>query len=303
MAGVPVADCRSSNQFGSDLTGGIFSLLAEDQQPVRVAQAIYYDVPTRAFEVRSANPILCESYGTGGVTLVLAGPNNPLFSVAPGDAMVLPGFSSVGYVVAQRSLRPVSGEVNRSPLVQCSVPGANVGGGGPQPTSSLFGSGFEVSEGAANVKLFLTVNGESAPVLGGALGTTTQIVLRVQNDGPSIARNVRIREYAPLQAAFDAGLAPVQVGKAAPDSCVIAGGTAPCGGQATDPAFPLAFNLAELGVGQAVEFTLNRRATAGAVGASTPVGFAAFVDPAMSNGSGPDLDLADNMAWSTFAVS
>lgn len=303
IAGIPVANCVSSNLFGSPSSGGVFSLLAEDQQPVDIAQAVYYDVPTRAFEVRSADPILCESYGTGGVTLVLAGPNNPLFSVAPGDAMVLPGFSSVGYVVAQRSLRPVSGEVNRSPLVQCSVPGANVGGGGPQPTSSLFGSGFEVSEGAANVKLFLTVNGESAPVLGGALGTTTQIVLRVQNDGPSIARNVRIREYAPLQAAFDAGLAPVQVGKAAPDSCVIAAGTAPCGGQATDPAFPLAFNLAELGVGQAVEFTLNRRATAGAVGASTPVGFAAFVDPAMSNGSGPDLDLADNMAWSTFAVS
>ena len=303
IAGIPVANCVSSNLFGSPSSGGVFSLLAEDQQPVDIAQAVYFDVPTRAFEVRSADPILCESYATGGITLVLAGPNNPLFSVAQGQAMVLSGFSSVGYVVAQRSLRPVASELNRSPVVQCSVPGASVGGGTPQPTSTLFGSGFELSESAANVKLFVTVNGEPAPIFGGPLGAATQIVLRVQNDGPSIARNVRIREYAPLQSAFDAGLAPVQVGKATADSCVLGGGTAPCDGQSPDPAFPLSFNVPELGVGQSVVFTLNRRAVAGAVGASTPVGFAAFVDPAATNGAGPDLDLADNMAWSTFAVS
>jgi hypothetical protein len=303
VAGVPVANCVSSNQFGSVAAGGVFSLLAEDQQPVDIAQAVYYDVATRAFEVRSADPILCESYGSGGVSLVLAGPNNPQFSTAPGDAKVLAGFASVGYAVAQRSLRPVAGELNRSPLVQCSTPGAAGSGGGPVPTNSLFGSGFEISEGSANVKVFLTVNGQPAPTIGGPLGQPARIGLRVQNDGPSIARNVRIREYAPLQAAFDAGLSAVRIDKSGSDSCVVAGGTAPCSGQVTDPAFPLSFDIAQLGVGEAVEFTLNRATGAGATGASTPIGFAAFVDPAASNGSGPDLELADNMAWSTFAVS
>lgn len=303
IAGIPVANCSSSNQFGSVGSGGVFSLLAENQQPVDVAQAVYYGIAARTFEVRSSEPILCESYGNGGVTLVLAGPNNPLFSTAVGDTMVLPGFASVGYEVAQRSLRPVAGTLNQAPVVQCSTPGVVGGGGGPVQGASLFGSGFEIAEGSANVKVFLTVNGQPAPTIAGPLGQQARIGLRVQNDGPAIARNVRVREYAPLQAAFEAGLAAVRIDKSGTDSCVIGGGTAPCNADVADPSFPLSFNIAQLGVGEAVEFSLNRASGAGAGGASTAIGFAAFVDPAVSNGSGPDLDLADNMAWSTFAIS
>lgn len=298
-ASAPALDCGSANQFPAAATGEHYDLVFEGQQPLDIAEAVYYQSTDRSFEIRVADPVLCTSYGSGQVTVALADPNDPDFA-AP---QILGGFESMQFApsalsFAPRSSRPPASE---APRVQCSTPGVN---SAPSNSPSLFFSGFELAEGSADVDVRILLAGNPASQLGRNAGESAELVVRVANTGVLPAKNVRIREYAPQAGAYGAGMADIRLTSPGGDQCVITGGTAACPETGSgNLGFPLSFDIATLEPGESRDFVLHRSAVEGASGQSALFGFAAFVDPTRTVSSGPDLKLSDNASWASFAVS
>lgn len=293
-------DCVSSHSYPAAATGEHYDLIFDGQQALDVAEAIYYNLGDRTFEIRVADPVLCTSYGTGKLSIALADPNNPDWAAAP---QVLAGFQTVDFVPGTLSLQTLSSRppASQAPFVQCSTPGALTA---PSGTTLLFGSGFELAEGSAEVDLKILIDGNPASAFKQTQGAQLELVVRVANTGTLPARNVRIREYAPLAGAYGAGLADIRVAGTGSDYCFITGTSTRCdsaGGAGL--AFPLSFDIETLAPGESRDFVLHRSPVEGAAGQSAQVGFAAFVDPALTQTTGPDLKLSDNASWASFAVS
>lgn len=296
-------ECVSSHTTSTGL-----GLRFPGQRRLPVAEKVFFDLPTRTFEIRVAEPVLCESYvaqgGSSGLAVLLSDSNSPLFN--PQTAKLLPGHLAVDYGLGGFDLLPVpqvSGGVER---VQCSVPGSNVSvtpGGGSGTT--IFSSGFEAQSVLTDPSdVRVTISGIGSGSTGNNLRTTgalpggpLQFVVRVVNEGTSAAGGVRLREFATgAQAITQSGQprpAQILAGEPGSSSCVRIGGSGPC------PVFdfPISLNLGAMPPGEGYEFTLTRvvvpTASAGDRG---QLGFAAFADPLAG---GPDANLSNNGAWLT----
>jgi hypothetical protein len=303
LSGAGVAgNCSSTHATATNL-----GLVFPTQRRLPVAESVFFDIPTRSFQLRVAEPVLCESYvtqsGTSGLNLLLNNSNDPLFNA--GTAKLLPGFSNVDYSLGGFNLVPTPQGSAEMPRVQCSVPGSTVvpTPGGGSLGDSIFNSGFETQGSLDSPSdLHVSISGIGSGVASsnqrstGALpGGALQFVLRVVNQGDSAAANVRLREFATgAQAIAQAGQpapAAILAGETGSSTCVRVGAAGAC------PAFgfPISMNLGSIPAGEGYEFTLTRVVTASAsAGHRGQLGYAAFVD---SNSGGPDANLTNNGAW------
>lgn len=293
--------CVSSHATSTGMT-----LRFNAQRALPVAEQVYFDLPSRTFQIRVAEPVLCESYVTqgagSGVGILLSDANAPLFNAA--TAKSLPGFAEVDYALGGFELRPVAQGGGGGPRVQCSVPASSVvptpGGGGG---SLIFSSGFEEGGSVSQPSdVTVALSGVGVPVAGsnqrsvGALPSgALQYTLRVANDGQFAASGIRLREFATgAQAIAQAGQpqpAALLAGEAGSSTCTPFGGAPAC----TTPGFPLSVNIPSLAPGAGYTYTLTRVVEAGAaVGERGYLGYAATVDP---DGTGPDANLTNNSAW------
>ncbi len=297
------ADCVSSHTTPNNL-----GLVFETQRRVPVAESVFFDLPTRTFQLRVAEPVLCWSYVTHGVgtglRILLNDSNTPLFNA--GTATSLPGFSTVNYALGTFNLAPLATGAPLLPRVQCSVPNSQVsatqGGGGGG--NSIFNSGFEplsVLDNPSDVVVSISGIGSGSisnnqRTTGALPGGALQYTVRVVNEGTTAAANVRLSEFATgAQAIAQTGQphpAQMLAGEPGSSTCVRIGGAGAC------PAFgfPIALNLGTLAPGEGFEFNLTRIITATASpGERGQLGYAAFVDPASAGG--PDVNLSNNGAW------
>ncbi len=298
---VAPGQCASSHTTASSI-----GLRFPTQRRLPVAERVYFDLPTRAFQIRVAEPVLCESYvsqGAGsGVTILLNDANAPVFNAA--TAKLLPGFVSAEYALNGFELLPLAQGGGNGPRVQCSVPASTVvatpGGGGG---NTIFASGFEAGGTTSQPSdVTVTLAGVGEPSAGnnqtsvGALPSgTLQYTVRVANDGLVTASNVRVREYVTsAQAIAQAGQpqpAALLAGESGSNTCTPFGGAPACAA----PGFPLSANIASLAPGAGYLYTLTRVVESGAViGERGYLGYVATVDP---DGTGPDANLTNNGAW------
>ncbi|MGQ0801971.1 MAG: Ig-like domain-containing protein [Pseudomarimonas sp.] len=293
--------CASSNTTSTNL-----GLIFETQRRLPVAESVFFDITTRSFQIRVAEPVLCTSYvalGSGsGLRIALNSSNEPLFNAS--TATSLPGFATINYALGTFNLVPVAQGGAAAPGVQCSVPNSVVtltpGGGGGG--NSIFSSGFEPASTSGNPSdVTVSISGIGSGTAGnnqrgtGALpGGSLQYLVRVQNTGAVSAANVQMREFAtgPQAIAQPGQPQPVQMlaGESGSSTCVrIGGGACPAFG------FPISLSLGTIAPGEGFEFTLTRVVSASATpGQLGQLGYAAFVDPA---GGGPDANLSNNGAW------
>ena len=268
---------------------------------------MFFDIATRTFQIRVAEPVLCTSYvaagGGSGLRIALNSSNEPLFNSS--TATSLPGFATVNYALGTFNLVPAAQGGSLSPGVQCSVPNSAVSvtpGGGGGGGTSIFNSGFEPSNGAGNpsdVAVSITGIGTGTASnnqrsTGALPGGTLQYVVRVQNNGTTTAANVQMREFATgPQAIAQAGQprpAQMLAGESGSSTCVRIGG-----GACPEFGFPISLSLGSIAAGAGFDFTLTRVVSASATpGQVGQLGYAAFVDPASG---GADANLTNNGAW------
>lgn len=299
LNGVPSSACISSHVFGTGSGTGtdpdVYDLKFPGQVTRTIAEAVYFDVDSRAFQVRVAQPIICTSYGTGGLTVALADPNNLSFSI--GQAELLPGLSGLEYKPATLTLEPASQTSNGGAVVQCTSPGAAIEPTpGVVPSSRIFGGGFEtegVAAGKPDVQVTLEdMNGNPLAAVNAVPGANINYRVRIANIGNSPAMNVRLREFVPLPG----GVSPSAMAQGGiNDSCALIGGVgSDCGlGTLT---FPIREDAVTIQPGQALLFTLSRRFADGVqAGAAAEAGYAAFVSPVASGTA--DANITDNGRW------
>ncbi len=300
-ASVPT-NCASSHTTSTNL-----GLIFPTQRRLPVAESVRFDLPTRTFQIRVAEPVLCTSYviaGGSGLAIRMNSSNDPLFNA--GTAVFLPGFSSLDYALGSFNLVPVIAGGSNTPGVQCSVASSTVTptpGGGPIG-NTIFTSGFETPtavENPSDVVVSMTGIGSGTSSnnqrsTGALPGGALQYVVRVVNEGDTAAADVRLREFATgAQAIAQPGQpqpAQLLAGESGSSTCVRIGAAGAC------PAFgfPISLNLGVIPAGQGYEFTLTRVVTASATpGQRGQLGYAAFVEPA--GGGGPDANLTNNAAW------
>lgn len=279
--------------------------------------------PQPAMVMSVVDPIRCESYG------VDAGGIDHQLTTANGEQQLLFGFDRIDYRLqadgnGRRELRHVP-KLSPSglPLVQCTSPGFKMGseGAGGSAPDMLFASSFEVSEGAADVRLVLASESflpESPTSSSKRLGFVPSsdgayLTMSVINSGASTAVDVKVREYL-LTGATDIHVAQGSTAAtctplpadASPNPCTtLARAT---GSNATDPlAFPLALDLARLKAGHGFELRLHRQllVPTGSSATQLAVGYAAFVNPLTpaETDVAPDATLGNNAQWVDFAVS
>jgi len=277
------------------------------QRRLPVAENVFFDLPTRTFQVRVAEPVICESYVTqgpsSGLAILLNDANSPLFNA--GTAKSLPGFNTVNYGLGGFTLVPSAQGGDTLPRVQCSVPNSVVvptPGGGPVG-DSIFGNGFEELSSVtdpSDVTVAITGIGTGSTnnnqrSTGALPGGALQFTMTVLNSGENAAANVRLREFVTgAQAIAQAGQPqPAQLfaGEAGSTTCVRIGAAGAC----PSFGFPLSVNLGTIPAGQGYQFTVTRVVSASAAaGQRGQLGYAAFVEPA---GGGPDANLSNNGAW------
>ncbi len=275
------------------------------QRLLPIAEQVYFDLGTRAFQIRVAEPVLCESYVSqspaSGVAVLLNDANAPLFNAA--TAKLLPGFTEVEYALGGFELRPLAQGGSGGPRVQCSVPASSVvptpGGG---TGNLIFASGFEQGSSvgqSSDVTVAISGIGEAGAgsnqrSVGALPSGTLQYSVRVANDGMFTAANIRLREYATgPQAIARSGQpqpAALLAGEAGSSTCTPFGGAPACAA----PGFPLSVNIS-LAPGAGYTYTLTRLVESGAaIGERGYLGYLATVDP---DGSGPDANTTNNSAW------
>jgi len=296
------ANCASSNTTSTNL-----GLILETQRRLPVAESVFFDLATRTFQIRVAEPVLCTSYvaqgGGSGLRIALNSSNEPLFNSA--TATSLPGFATVNYALGTFNLVPAALGGSQTPGVQCSIPNSVVTltpGGGGGGGNSIFSSGFEPTSTASTPSdVTVSISGIGTGTASsnqrstGALpGGALQYVVRVQNTGTATAANVQMREFVtgPQAIAQTGQPQPAQMlaGESGSSTCVrIGGGACPAFG------FPISMSLGNIAAGAGFEFTLTRVVSASATpGRLGQLGYAAFVDPAAG---GPDANLSNNGAW------
>jgi uncharacterized repeat protein (TIGR01451 family) len=299
LNGVPSSACISSHVFGTGTGEGtepdVYDLKFPGQVTRTIAEAVYFDVDSRAFQIRVAQPIICTSYGSGGLTVALADPNNASFSI--GQAELLAGLSGLQYQPATLTLEPASQTSLGGAVVQCTTPGAVIEPTpGTVPSSRIFGGGFEpdgVPVGKPDVQVTLEeLDGDPLAALNAVPGSNINYRVRVANIGNSPAMNVRLREFVPLPG----GVSPSAMAQGGlNDSCQLIGGVgSDCG--LGSLSFPIEEDGVTLQPGQAFLFTLSRRFADGVqAGAAAQAGYAAFVSPIASGIA--DANITDNGRW------
>jgi hypothetical protein len=275
-----------------------------------------------------ADPIRCESYGidAGGIDHQLTGAN--------GEPQLLFGFDRIDYRLqadsnGRRELRHVPKlSASGLPLVQCTSPGYKMGseGAGGAAPDTLFASGFEAPQAAADVRLTLASDWlqSSLPVVGVSDGRRlgfrpvedadgVYLTLTVRNAGVSTAVGVKVREYlrtATTDIHVEQGAEAVACtslpADASPDPCAAL--FRATGADGTDPlAFPLALDIARLKAGHGFELRLHRQlqVPGGSSATQLAVGYAAFVNPITpaEEDVAADATLGNNAQWVDFAVS
>jgi len=316
------AECLSSHSMGNLRLQFDAQLPSPNQLPsLPVAEQVYFDLPTKSFEIRVAEPTLCESFvnqsASSGLAIKLVDANFPVYSGT--NAKVLPGFAGVDYTLSGVQLLAKAQTAAGLPRVQCSTPGAyrslpTTGGEPPEPSgNAIFADGFEPEGGStpppgsgANLVVALEEIGVQPQAnrnlwsSQAIAGSTLQYRLRVENPSEFNANQVRLREYVTGDSAI------IRSGHSAPAAVVLEsvacsriGSPDPCPANAVFGGGQLLSLNTSIPAGQGFVFTLKRLIDAEAVaGQRSHLGYSAFVDPAVS----PEADLSNNHAWVEVAL-
>lgn len=300
LNGLLSSDCVTTNVFGSGQgTGGdpdVYDILFPGQVTRTIAEAVYFDVNARRFDVRVSDPILCTSYASTGLTVALADPNDVFFVL--GASELLPGVTGTSFDPATLTFSPSVTQVGGGPAVQCSTPGAVVlptpGGDGG---STIFVGDFEDGSSMSRPDLVVTLEdmaGLPLSAINAIPGQSFGFRVRIENIGEASAQDVRLREFLPLPA----GIRPTAMAQGGVnDTCERLGGsTSSCGLDGLS--FPIREDGLTVDVGETLLLTLSRRFADGVVpGPAADLGYAAFVSGSAS--AAADANITDNGRWTT----
>lgn len=307
-----IGDCLSSHTFGP--SGNNLQLQFADQLSLPVGEAVYYDIDSRAFDIRVTKPVLCESYDSTGLTIRLVDSNRPLFNAQ--QAQTLRGFDPINYRYPPGSalLETVAKTANSQRLVQCTVPGslrtetapAGSDPDGPADPIVIFADGFEPEAAAPGAKADIVISivengsfsGNNLQQRGAMPGLSLTYTVRVMNQGGAAASGFRLREYA-------TGDQAISLDSSHPPVRVLDGGQGSSSCQRIDiddnvigtcnVSFPITLNQTTLPAGEGFRFQLTRTIGDGDTEPNQRafIGYAAFVNPTVQT----EANFSNNYAW------
>jgi hypothetical protein len=270
--------CRSSNTTAAGL-----KLAFDNGAPLTIAEAVYFDLPTRTFRIRVTEAVMCNTYASASPGLSIQ------LTEANGVAETISGFEQVDYELSGALLRARSLQGSGARMVECFSFAAPSGAPGASPSSgeTIFGSRFEFDDVAAD--LVVSASPATVSLLAGG-PQSFQYTLTIVNAGNAPANDVRAREYLPSVS----GGGNVTAGAWTCERFAAAGNTDLGCASASGTGVVNQLNPS-LAPGERLVYTLNRTVVGGSAGASLWLGGAAWVNPTPAAvDARPDRDYSNN---------